>query len=271
MAELPQLVAHAKKRAPGFARILADVDPRKVKIREGARDAAGHAQERPRRRCRRNCRRSAASTPRRSRSSASSSSRPGPIYDPEGRGTDWWRTARGLFAGGFRAGDRVLNTFAYHFTPAGSMLESGAAALGCTVIPGGVGPDRDAGRGDPRPAAQRLRRHALVPQADRREGRRAEGRHLVPAEGAGRRRVSAARAATSAAASAASASRRCYASADLGLIAYESLMPDGTVNEGMILDEAPDPRDRAPRHRRPGRAGRGGRGGDHLASTRTTR
>ena len=64
---------------------------------------------------------------------------PGPIYDPEGRGKDWWRTARGLFAGGFRAGDRVLNTFAYHFTPAGSMLEAGANALGCTVIPAGTG------------------------------------------------------------------------------------------------------------------------------------
>jgi phenylacetate-CoA ligase len=64
---------------------------------------------------------------------------PGPIYDAEGRGKDWWRTARGLFAGGFRAGDRVINTFAYHFTPAGSMLESGAAALGCTVIPTGTG------------------------------------------------------------------------------------------------------------------------------------
>src|SRR5207245_1831035 len=49
---------------------------------------------------------------------------PGPIYEPEGRGADWWRTARGLFAGGFRAGERVANTFAYHFTPAGSMLES---------------------------------------------------------------------------------------------------------------------------------------------------
>src|SRR5260221_580346 len=64
---------------------------------------------------------------------------PGPIYDPEGRGPNWWRTARGLFAGGFRAGDRVINTFAYHFTPAGSMLESGLLALGCPVIPAGTG------------------------------------------------------------------------------------------------------------------------------------
>ena len=64
---------------------------------------------------------------------------PGPIYDAEGRGNDWWRTARGLFAAGFRAGDRVMNTFAYHFTPAGSMFESGAHALGCAVFPAGTG------------------------------------------------------------------------------------------------------------------------------------
>src|SRR6185503_3610214 len=66
-------------------------------------------------------------------------SSPGPVYEPEGRGRDWWRSARGLFAGGFRAGDRVANTFSYHFTPAGSMLESGALALGCTVVPTGIG------------------------------------------------------------------------------------------------------------------------------------
>ena len=40
---------------------------------------------------------------------------------------------------GFRAGDLVHNCFSYHFTPAGSMLETGAHALGCTVFPGGTG------------------------------------------------------------------------------------------------------------------------------------
>ena len=64
---------------------------------------------------------------------------PGPIYEPEGRRPDYWRLARALFAAGFRPGDLVHNTFAYHFTPAGSMLESGAHALGCTVFPGGTG------------------------------------------------------------------------------------------------------------------------------------
>jgi phenylacetate-CoA ligase len=64
---------------------------------------------------------------------------PGPIFEPEGHGIDWWNAARALFAAGFRPGDVVHNAFAYHLTPGGFILESGAHALGCTVIPGGVG------------------------------------------------------------------------------------------------------------------------------------
>lgn len=64
---------------------------------------------------------------------------PGPIFDPEGREPDPWRTARALHASGFRRGDRVQNCFSYHFTPAGAMFETGAQALGCVVIPAGVG------------------------------------------------------------------------------------------------------------------------------------
>jgi len=64
---------------------------------------------------------------------------PGPIYDPEGRRPDFWRTARSLHAAGFRAGDVVLNCYSYHLTPAGSMFETGLHHLGCAVIPGGVG------------------------------------------------------------------------------------------------------------------------------------
>ena len=64
---------------------------------------------------------------------------PGPIYEPEGAGADYWRMARALFAAGFRAGDLAHNSFSYHFTPAGSMMETGAHALGCTVFPAGTG------------------------------------------------------------------------------------------------------------------------------------
>jgi len=64
---------------------------------------------------------------------------PGPIYEPEGGSTDYWRIARALRAAGFEAGDLVHNSFSYHLTPGAWMMESGAQALGCTVFPGGVG------------------------------------------------------------------------------------------------------------------------------------
>jgi len=64
---------------------------------------------------------------------------PGPIYDPEPRRGDYWRWKVALEAAGFRAGDVVLNCFAYHLTPAGAMFEEGLSAVGCAVIPGGVG------------------------------------------------------------------------------------------------------------------------------------
>ena len=64
---------------------------------------------------------------------------PGPIYDPCGSVPDYWRLARAFYAGGFRKGDIVLNTFAYHLTPAGGMCEDALTVLGCVVLPGGVG------------------------------------------------------------------------------------------------------------------------------------
>jgi phenylacetate-CoA ligase len=64
---------------------------------------------------------------------------PGPIYEPEGRERDYWRAGRALYAAGFRAGELVHNSFSYHLTPAGAMMESAAHAVGCTVFPGGVG------------------------------------------------------------------------------------------------------------------------------------
>jgi len=64
---------------------------------------------------------------------------PGPIFDPEARRADYWRIAQAMFAAGFRGGEVIHNCFAYHLTPAGSMMETGAHALGCAVVPGGVG------------------------------------------------------------------------------------------------------------------------------------
>ena len=64
---------------------------------------------------------------------------PGTIYEPEGARSDYWRMARAMFAAGFRENELVHNCFSYHFTPAGSMMETGAHALGCTVFAGGIG------------------------------------------------------------------------------------------------------------------------------------
>jgi len=64
---------------------------------------------------------------------------PGPIYDPQGDKKDFWGFARALYAAGFRAGELVHNSFSYHFTPAGFMMDLAAQALGCPVFPAGVG------------------------------------------------------------------------------------------------------------------------------------
>ncbi len=64
---------------------------------------------------------------------------PGPIYEPEGTRRDYWRMARAIYAAGFRPGELIHNCFSYHFVPAGSMMETGAHALGCTVFAGGTG------------------------------------------------------------------------------------------------------------------------------------
>ncbi len=64
---------------------------------------------------------------------------PGTIYEPEGTRADYWRVARAMFAAGFREGELIHNAFSYHFTPAGSIMETAAHALGCTVFPAGTG------------------------------------------------------------------------------------------------------------------------------------
>jgi phenylacetate-CoA ligase len=144
LAALPQQIAHAKQSSPAFAALLADVNPveissraalaklpviRKSELQErqqsaraasgnvfGGFSAIGYG----------------ASMPRVFAS-------PGPIYEPEGTARDYWRMARAIFAAGFRPGELIHNCFSYHFVPAGSMMETGAHAMGCTVFPGGTG------------------------------------------------------------------------------------------------------------------------------------
>ena len=236
MAALPAQVAHAQNNAPGFARILAGVDAACVNSREalarlpvtrksdlsdlqkampplGGLNATPIAQM------------------------AKLFVSPGPIYEPEGSAPDWWRTARALHAAGIRAGDLVVNSLAHHFVPAGSMVETGAKAIGCTVVPAGTGQTemqvsaiRDlrvasyvgtpsflkliVEKADEMKADISCLRKALVgaeflPPALR-EAMRGRGIQVL----------------------------QMYGTADLGLLAYETQAPDGTVNEGMILEEA---------------------------------
>jgi phenylacetate-CoA ligase len=144
MAALPGQVAHAKKYAPAYADIFHDVDPATVINRQvlatlpvtrkhellqrqqatrlaggdifGGFSAVAYGARMPR-----------------------IFASPGPIYEPEGAARDYWRMARAMYSAGFRSGELIHNCFSYHFVPAGSMMESGAHAMGCSVFPGGTG------------------------------------------------------------------------------------------------------------------------------------
>lgn len=234
LAALPKQIAQAQTAAPAFAKILdgvkpADIDSREALARlpvtrksellerqkaERARDPFGGFS-------------TLRFGPRMLRVFAS----PGTIYEPEGEALDYWRTARALHAAGFRSGELVHNSFSYHMTPAGAIMESGARALGCTVFAGGTGQteqqvdaiaelqpagyagtpsflkillEKAAERGIPLPSLTK----ALV-----------SGEAFPPSlrDWIAERGV---------------AGTQCYATADLGLIAYET-----AAREGLVLDE----------------------------------
>jgi len=137
MARLPAQVGLARKASAYFSRVLHDVDPATV----GSRAALAKLPV-TRKSALMDLQKAALPFGGLNATPASGLARilvsPGPIYDPEGRRPDFWRTARGLFAAGFRAGDVVLNCYSYHLTPAGTMFETGLHRIGCAVIPGGV-------------------------------------------------------------------------------------------------------------------------------------
>ncbi len=138
MARLPAQIAHAKANAPWFAESLRAIDPAAISTRAALARLPvlrKHELIELQKRHRPFGGLVASRWGQMSRVFSS----PGPIYEPEGRNPDYWRTARALFAAGFRAGDLVHNSFSYHMTPGAWILEGGALALGCTVFPGGVG------------------------------------------------------------------------------------------------------------------------------------
>ena len=142
MAALPAQIAHARQHAPAFAELLADVDPASVTSRAALarlpvvrkhelleRQTAHRAQDPF----------GGFSALRWGAGMSRVFASPGPIYEPEAATRDYWRAARALYAAGFRAGELVHNAFSYHMTPGAFILESGAHAVGCTVFPAGTG------------------------------------------------------------------------------------------------------------------------------------
>jgi phenylacetate-CoA ligase len=156
---------------------------------------------------------------------------PGTIYEPEGKQLDYWRMARALSAAGFKAGDLIHNCFSYHFTPAGSMMESGAHALGCTVFPAGTGQTEQQvqAMSELKPAGYvgtpSFLKIILEKAAEMGVALPSVTKAMVSGEACppslrdwfAERGV---------------AAYQCYATADLGLIAYET-----SAREGLVIDE----------------------------------
>ena len=245
MQALPVQIANAQKNSLAFATILKNIDASQINTREALaalpvtrKHELLHLQEAAR-----------AANPAQSHIFGGFNTQvfgpatprvfasPGPIYEPEGKAVDYWRMARSIYAAGFRSGELIHNCFSYHFVPAGSMMESGAHAVGCTVFPGGTGQteqqvqaiqhlqpsgyigtpsflkiivDKALELGQPLPKSfnkAMLGGEAFPPSL----------RDWLLARGI--------------------AGYQCYATADLGLIAYETEAREGLVlDEGVILE-----------------------------------
>ncbi len=156
---------------------------------------------------------------------------PGTIYEPEGARADYWRMARAMFAAGFRENELIHNCFSYHFTPAGSMMETGAHALGCTVFAGGIGQTEQQvqAMAELKPAGYigtpSFLKIIVEKAAEMGVAMPSVRKALVSGEAfppslrdwLAERGI---------------AGYQCYATADLGLIAYET-----SAREGLVLDE----------------------------------
>jgi phenylacetate-CoA ligase len=234
LAALPKQVAHAKANAPAFAKSLQSVDAASVNSRAalsklpvirkhelleqqqaqrasdifGGFSAIAYGKAMPR-----------------------IFASPGTIYEPEGARGDYWRMARSMFAAGFRENELIHNCFSYHFTPAGSMMETGAHALGCTVFAGGIGQTEQQvqAMAELKPAGYigtpSFLKIIVEKAAEMGVALPSVRKALVSGEAfppslrdwLAERGI---------------AGYQCYATADLGLIAYET-----SAREGLVLDE----------------------------------
>lgn len=243
MAALPQHIAHAQQHSAAYASLLAGINAASINSRQALstlpvvrkhelleRQKAGRA---------------AGRAPRdpfggfatvgwkgliRSAGAKRVYQSPGPIYEPEGHATNYWRAGRALAAAGFEAGDLVHNCFSYHLTPGAWIMESGAHALGCTVIPGGIGNTEQQldAIADLQPSAYTgtpsfLR--ILAEKAEQAQQPLSIHKAVVSGEAfpPSLRDWLAERGITA---------YQCYATADAGLIAYET-----SARQGLVLDE----------------------------------
>lgn len=228
--QLPRLIAYAKERSPYFSDLFAGVNPQEVHSRAAlARLPVTRKSDISARQLKHRPFGGLNTT-------AVSSLRhvfcsPGPIYEPEGRSPDPWRMARALFAAGFRSGELIHNAFSYHFTPGAFMFEGGAAKLGCPVFPAGTGQTEMQVQAiaDLAPVGfvgtPSFLRIILEKAVEMDKPVDTLKKALLSGEAfpAATRRMLA---------GSGIVARQCYATADLGLIAYES-----EAEDGLILDE----------------------------------
>ena len=239
LAALPAQIAHARTASPAFADILAGIDPATITSRAAL--ATLPVTRKHELLARQQAQRAenvfggfstldfGAAMPR-------VFSSPGPMYEPEGTRRDYWRMARALYAAGFRPGELAHNCFSYHFVPAGSMMESGAHALGCTVFPGGTGQTEQQvqAMAELKPAGYigtpSFLKIIVEKAAEMKVALPSVTKALVSAEAfppslrdwLAERGI---------------AGYQCYATADLGLIAYETEAREGLViDEGVIVE-----------------------------------
>jgi phenylacetate-CoA ligase len=234
MAALPSLIAHAQQHSPAAKKTLAGIDPTRINSR--AELASLPVTRKHELLERQKSTRPADSfggfaAVLRGRKMPRIFASPGPIYEPDVARTDYWRVGRALFAAGFREGDLAHNAFSYHMTPGAYMMESGAHAIGCTVFPVGTGQTEQqlAAISDLRPEAyvgtpsflKILIEKGLTSGSDISSFKRAlvSGEAFPPSL-------------RDWLADNGIAGFQCYATADLGLIAYET-----EARQGLVLDE----------------------------------
>ena len=234
-ATLPGQIAHARAKAPHFTRLLKDVEPDQVRDRKALAqlpvtrksDLITLQKETPP---------FAGMTAVATGALGRVFSSPGPIYDPQGARGDFWRMGRALFAAGFRRGDLVHNTFSYHFTPAGMMMDLGAQAIGCAVFPAGIGQTelQVAAIADLKPDAYTGTPSFLKILLEKADELRADASSLKKALVSGEALLPPVRDWLRARGIDV---RQCYGTADLGLIAYETEPMGGLIaDEGVIVE-----------------------------------